>query len=1697
MSAMLSPEAEPSRIRAATRPSQQSNLDDILASVRAGNCCRVLGPRHRAKSKLIRQAADALRAAGTHYTAYQSLRDVPSISEQNFFAGLYADVLLVSESDFFTSFCAEIERSLLRGDVPTARNLPTSAFEFQEWLVKLVRNSDRNVALFIDDLEAAPPNLVAALLGALRAAFTILIDHSGARFQAVVCGSLSFRQVALDNTSHFESISDLVFVDDLDEKERLTLARTLFEQPGRAWLRTTPIALRALLEQTGGDPFLIESVAQICLAEMRQASKPLVTPARVAEAVELFLKQPAAAEVVETFKQIEGDPDLLSCALQILEQGVVPKAKLPIATHETPTTLDICGIFSKENDCYRIKSPLWQHLLQRRLAASHVGGLYAMAGYWREAIKYLGQAISEGQMHVKSELFTTVISAIHASEDATAAFDYLAQGLQATYPASDLCLYHQVNGLLLLRYPPVAEEEHQQHISLSNLHRPEVEALYGPEYSIASISQETRLLIPLRVGNGAGRTIGLVSLGALISPYSPYQQRDEVQQLIGFLRQAAQAIESRSQYAELLISAKQRANKLNALNAILTRILHHREQPEAVIWRLVLAGITADWGLGFKQAVLFMPDERRHFLRACCSMSQTSGVEAKAGLESFPYETLDELVNGLSLEQRSETPMQQKVKALAFPLTGASDNLVLECYRDCKPVLGLSRRLQERLPQALAEAVGPTQVFALVPFRAGEQMLGLFYVDNAFTGRPISDELFELLQTFVNQAGLVLENARAFLSEKQRTNLLTELLQVEEAVNAQITKSLKGVLHEIVGSAGRLFSADCAVLYLLRSGLEERLYLYDLEHIAAAGVRQPVEPSDRPRSATGMAALVINDGLVYQPDVQAAAPGPDGRLLSESPFIRREGIGAFVGIRLGPVEEPVGILYSNWRSPRSLTVEELTIIEVFASFAAVAIPSAHRYQQTKSNLVRRTQELEGLSRVFYASLEFRSEEEIEKVIGQVLQTARQYTGAPYLRLIRNEPRGKWRIFQMTPASNVSFQPADEIPAGIARKAFSMGQSQLIVDAGSSEEGTFLERCMPDSHSGLAVPVKVASHCLAVLLVESPERYGLTLVHQEFLENLTIGLALALDQSDRTQALRQLLEIFSSLQLMQQAGLQQVLASVVEQAMDAMRSVDVIALYYVEEETDQLVLGHIAGVHHEAAGEEYLPHSGTVIEQVWSLDAPIFASDLSANALLNGPFAQREGIASAAAFPLTAEGERVGCIFFNYRFHHDFDKGEKSLLSLFAQLAALAIHQAMLYEQVERRKQRLETVARITPIISATLSQDDVLRAVLAEVKQAVPQANNACMVRWEEREQELVIMPVSLEFYRADQLPAHGPYRVGTAGRRGIAGRVIATGIADNVPDVREDPDYIASIATTRSELCVPIKSAQKTQAALVLESDNLNAFTADDQRLIEMLADHVAIAIQNARQYAELEAAKEELQRTRVRELREHMATLATGLIHDINSAVASIPDLVSEIEDKIRANVDVTAPLADLRKGAMETGRISKGLREWVITKEFKPRLFDLEKLIQKVVKKAQRGKPAHVEIGYNSRGQALNIVADALWIESLLQNLIDNACEAILPDQSGMVEVEVASDAAYVWIRVKDNGQGIAPEHLSHIFESGYTTKEDDRPLHGYGLYHCRLLIHEHQGDLQVVSTPGAGSVFTVQLPRTLEVLAGERR
>lgn len=110
-----------------------------------------------------------------------------------------------------------------------------------------------------------------------------------------------------------------------------------------------------------------------------------------------------------------------------------------------------------------------------------------------------------------------------------------------------------------------------------------------------------------------------------------------------------------------------------------------------------------------------------------------------------------------------------------------------------------------------------------------------------------------------------------------------------------------------------------------------------------------------------------------------------------------------------------------------------------------------------------------------------------------------------------------------------------------------------------------------------------------------------------------------------------------------------------------------------------------------------------------------------------------------------------------------------------------------------------------------------------------------------------------------------------------------------------------------------------------------------------------------------------------------------------------------------------------------------------------------------------------------------------ADPTRITQVLHNLISNAVKYSPP--GGHIAVSAAENGAHVEFTVHDTGRGIAPEQLPHIFELYYRTPDAQaQPARGtgLGLFIVRSLVEAHGGTVDVASTVGVGSIFTVRLP-----------
>ncbi len=126
---------------------------------------------------------------------------------------------------------------------------------------------------------------------------------------------------------------------------------------------------------------------------------------------------------------------------------------------------------------------------------------------------------------------------------------------------------------------------------------------------------------------------------------------------------------------------------------------------------------------------------------------------------------------------------------------------------------------------------------------------------------------------------------------------------------------------------------------------------------------------------------------------------------------------------------------------------------------------------------------------------------------------------------------------------------------------------------------------------------------------------------------------------------------------------------------------------------------------------------------------------------------------------------------------------------------------------------------------------------------------------------------------------------------------------------------------------------------------------------------------------------------------------------------------------------------------------------------------------------------GAEARVEVAAPSVRVFVNGSSDDLL--RVFVNLIDNA----LRYSDAKVLVEVGRREQHAFVRIKDSGPGIAPEHLDHLFERFYRvdkSRTSETGGTGLGLAICYGLVRAHGGQIQVSSSVGHGTSFSVTLP-----------
>jgi PAS domain S-box-containing protein len=225
----------------------------------------------------------------------------------------------------------------------------------------------------------------------------------------------------------------------------------------------------------------------------------------------------------------------------------------------------------------------------------------------------------------------------------------------------------------------------------------------------------------------------------------------------------------------------------------------------------------------------------------------------------------------------------------------------------------------------------------------------------------------------------------------------------------------------------------------------------------------------------------------------------------------------------------------------------------------------------------------------------------------------------------------------------------------------------------------------------------------------------------------------------------------------------------------------------------------------------------------------------------------------------------------------------------------------------------------------------------------------------------------------------------------------------------------------------------------------------------------------------------------------------LAGGVAHDFNNLLMVISAYAELMQDSLASGHPLLRNVHEIMKASKRAADLTRQLLAFGRKQMQALQLLDLNHVLKDISKMLPRliGEDIHLTVVH---GRNIGCVkADPLQIEQIVMNLAANARDA-MPD-GGKLTIETTSIVLdedyvqkhsivpigdYVLLAVTDTGQGIAPEHLSHIFEPFYTTKAEGKGT-GLGLATVYGIVKQNGGFIWVYSEPGLGTTFKIYLPR----------
>jgi PAS domain S-box-containing protein len=511
---------------------------------------------------------------------------------------------------------------------------------------------------------------------------------------------------------------------------------------------------------------------------------------------------------------------------------------------------------------------------------------------------------------------------------------------------------------------------------------------------------------------------------------------------------------------------------------------------------------------------------------------------------------------------------------------------------------------------------------------------------------------------------------------------------------------------------------------------------------------------------------------------------------------------------------------------------------------------------------------------------------------------------------------------------------------------------------------------------------------------------------------------------------------------------------------------------------------------------FLPGIG-IPGRIWQRKAPLWLDQLPQNErYVRTRAAQQSGLTAAFGFPILLGDDIVGVIdFFSAKIPQPAPELVEMMGSIGSQIGQF-IERSNAHNEVQRilarehkARVRAETLTRqlsalqrVTDAALADYSLNDLLSELMQRIREVL-NVDTAAVLLLEQQENELVAwaaLGLEEEVERGVRIP------VG----KGFAGKIIAEARPVIVRDVAQADVYnpLLRAKGISSLLGVPLMVEGRGLGVLHVGTFRTSNFTEEDIRLLQLVADRIALSIERARVNQVEREARAEAEKANL--LKDEFLTI---LSHELRTPLTPIMGWSHMMQAGFLQESDFRQAVGVITKNSRTLKRLIDDLLDMSAILSGKMRieqnLFSLEGVLREAIESVTAlARDAGVTLNAPDFKNELLIKGDRARLVQTFSNLLHNAVK--FTPEGGSVELSMKLAEDRVMVHVKDSGKGIEPEFLPYVFER-FRQADGSRTRHhgglGLGLALAKSFVEAHGGQITATSDGiNCGAVFVVSLP-----------